>query len=277
MQSTAPLHTFLVWHDLLFVSLFMTRAAITTVLQSTYIKCPVGEDLCEVIQGFEDKWQMVQSVGALDGCHIPVKPPALNHTDYYNRKGWYSVILQAVVDHNYLFRDVCVGWPGGIHHARVLSNSGLYHKITNKVLLTTNSRNILGSQVYPFLLGDSAYPLKTWLMKPFAHYGSLTNAQQIFNYSLSRGRIVVQNGFGRLKARWQRLTKQNDMDIANVPQVVTACCVLHNICEIDGDTFNETWQETSQLQQPNCPMPSTIPESQATAIRNVLVQHLSNN
>ena len=33
---------------------------------------------------------------SIDGCHIPIMPPALNHTDYFNRKGWYSIILQAI-------------------------------------------------------------------------------------------------------------------------------------------------------------------------------------
>ena len=57
--------------------------------------------------------------GSIDGCHIPVMPPSSNHTDYYNRKGWYSIILQAVVDHEYIFRDISVGWPGSVNDARV--------------------------------------------------------------------------------------------------------------------------------------------------------------
>ena len=36
----------------------------------------------------------------------------LNHTDYYNLKGWYSMIIQAIVYHEYIFRDICIGWPG---------------------------------------------------------------------------------------------------------------------------------------------------------------------
>ena len=35
--------------------------------------------------------------------------------------------------------------------------------------------------------------------------------------------------------------KQNDMHIENVLNVVGAHCVLHNICEIHNDTFNEEW------------------------------------
>ena len=31
------------------------------------------------------------------------------------------------------------------------------------------------------------------------------------------------------------------MIVENVPTVVGACCILHNICQIHGDTFNEEW------------------------------------
>ena len=44
-----------------------------------------------------------------------------------------------------------------------------------------------------------------------------------------------------LKARWRRLLKQSEMVVENVPNVVTACCILHNMCEIHGETFDETW------------------------------------
>lgn len=76
-----------------------------------------------MIDGFNCRWQMIQCAGAVDGCHIPVKPPTCHRTDCYNRKGWYSVILQAVVDHDYLFTDIMVGWPGSVHDSRVLENS----------------------------------------------------------------------------------------------------------------------------------------------------------
>ena len=39
-------------------------------------------------------------------------------------------------------------------------------------------------------------------------------------------------------------------DISLVPQVVTACCILHNLCEVHGDVFNDTWLEDPQLEQP---------------------------
>ena len=47
---------------------------------------------------------MIERAGSIDGCHIP---PALKHTEYYNRNGWYSVVLQAVVDHKSIQRYIC--------------------------------------------------------------------------------------------------------------------------------------------------------------------------
>ena len=78
---------------------------------------------------------MIQCAGAIDSCDIPVMPPASKHTDFYNRKGWYSIILQAVVDDNYLFTDVCIGWPGSVQDARVLATSSLYSKAEEKNIL----------------------------------------------------------------------------------------------------------------------------------------------
>ena len=99
-----------------------TCNAIFLVLQKLFITFPNGEQLKRVVEEFESKWGMIQCVGSIDDCHIPIMPPALNHTDYYNRKGWYSIILY----HDYLFRDICVGWPGSVHDTRVFANSGMH-------------------------------------------------------------------------------------------------------------------------------------------------------
>lgn len=85
-------------------------------------------------------------------------------------------------------------------------------------------------------------------MKPFCQSSELTTEQKTFHYRLSKARIVVENAFGRLKARWRRLIKQNDMAVKNVPKVIAACCILHNICEIHGEVFDEKWLEEANSQ-----------------------------
>jgi len=48
-------------------------------------------------------------VGAIDGSHIPIIAPENYPRDYFNRKGWHSIVLQVVGDGKGLFWDVCVG------------------------------------------------------------------------------------------------------------------------------------------------------------------------
>ena len=62
--------------------------------------------------------------------------------------------------------------------------------------------------------------------------------------------------------------------IYNVPQVVMACYILHNLCEGNGESLNDTWQEDICLKQPHSPSPSSQPTSQAKVLRDFLVQYL---
>lgn len=84
---------------------------------SRVIKFPQGEELEQVINNYEKKWGMPMCAGAIDGTHIPILAPEESHLVYVNRKGYHSIIMQAVVDSNYLFRDVVIGWPGSVHDA----------------------------------------------------------------------------------------------------------------------------------------------------------------
>jgi len=89
-----------------------TCRAIVKVLMKEYIKFPSDDDLNHVVDEFKTKWGVLQCFGVIDGCHIPICAPREQRTDYYNRKGWYSMIVQGLVDANYHFLDVCIGWPG---------------------------------------------------------------------------------------------------------------------------------------------------------------------
>eukprot|EP00794_Sanderia_malayensis_P001160 gene1160-528_t len=62
-----------------------------------FIQFPDSAELDEVISDFEKRWCFPQCAAAIDGSHIPIKAPIVYHADFYNRKGWYSVILQGFV------------------------------------------------------------------------------------------------------------------------------------------------------------------------------------
>ena len=124
-----------------------TCNAIATHLLSQYVYIPQGRKLKEIIEGFETYWGFPQAAGAIDGSHIPILRPDESASDYYNRKGYYSVIMQAMVDFRGLFMDVYIGWPGKVHDARVFANSSLYQRGMNGTLLPDWKKTICGVDV----------------------------------------------------------------------------------------------------------------------------------
>lgn len=105
------------------------------------------------------------------------------------------VTLQAICDASKMFLDVFTGIPSKIHDARVLN----YHLFQKKL------KGICGDRWH--ILGDSAYPLKKWLLTPYRDYGQLTPAQRNFNYKFCSTRVKIENAFGLLKSKWRQLLR----------------------------------------------------------------------
>ena len=79
------------------------------------------------------------------------------------------------------FTDIFVGYPGNVHAARVFSNSPLLrvHEHTG-IFSEEGSRNICGVDVNALILGDSAYPVLPWLMKPFPESANMSAEKRNF-------------------------------------------------------------------------------------------------
>ena len=255
-----------------------TCQAIAKFLLPRYVKFPSPEMFKEIITGFEVLWGLPQTVGAVDGSHIPILKPVECASDYYNRKGYYSIILQAVVDFRGRFLDVNIGWPGKVHDARVFANSSFYQKASTGELFPSWRKKVCGVDVPLLILGDPAYPLLPWLMKPYSDTGNLTEKQKNFNYRQSRGRMVVENAFGRLKGRWRCLLKRMDYyNIDNIINVVASCIVAHNICEIYGDSCDNDWVNHDETSPQDSSTSDTTKTGGANSIRNALAEYLSHS
>ena len=143
-------------------------------------------------------------------------------------------------------------------------------------LVPDKKRRIGGADVPIVILGDLAYPLLPWLIKPLTATGLLSRKQRHFNYHLSRARIVVEFAFGCLKGRWRSLLTRNDTDVCFLPTLVTACCVLHNLCEVHGDSFNNNWLTDVDADESTTAKTATAvqaPAATAVAIRNALCDY----
>jgi len=94
-----------------------------------------------------------------------------------------------------------------------------------------------------FILGDEAYPLKTYLMKLFARK-DLSCEERVFNYRLSLSRSCVECAFGILTAKWRLLNKAIGTKVNKAERIVSCICWLHNtintITELEGTTYDHT-------------------------------------
>ncbi|XP_069747513.1 putative nuclease HARBI1 [Narcine bancroftii] len=136
------------------------------------------------------------------------------------------------------------------------------------------SRNIDGVEVPAHLVGDAAYPLRTWLMKDFTQHQVLDADQQRFNKALNSTRIMEEHAFGCLKGRCRCLSKRLDVSTAFVPDVVFACCVLHNLSELtqQGEFFAQVASGSSRspcTQHCNDPQPIGV-QVIRSVIRSIL-------
>ena len=82
------------------------------------------------------------------------------------------------MDLKYLFTDIYVGWPGKVHNVRVFRSSNIYTKGCLGTLCPPRPRQINGTDVPLVILGDPAYPLLPWLMKPLPDNGRLNDGQK---------------------------------------------------------------------------------------------------
>lgn len=79
-----------------------------------------------VAEGFRDKWNFPHAAcGAIDGKHIAITKPAKTGSLYYNFKGFFSIVMLAVVDANYKFIWADVGAPGSSSDAGIFNRSRL--------------------------------------------------------------------------------------------------------------------------------------------------------
>lgn len=129
------------------------------------------------------------------------------------------------------------------------------------------------------ILGDPAYPLSEKIVKGFVGT-NLSPEDDSFNVYLSSTRMCVEIAFGKLKSRWRMLQKRMDVDTSMSPQVITACCILHNICEdlrvpmpqqnVQADAAN-----AAAFPQPECPVNHRVDNDEGARIRNAIKTHLA--
>ncbi|XP_042146016.1 protein ALP1-like [Ixodes scapularis] len=212
--------------------------AIYEVLAPDYIKVPSTPGEWEqVARGFEEIWQFPHCLGALDGKHVTICPPQGTGAMYRNYKGTFSIVLMALVDSDLKFLYADVGRNGRMNDSGVWAATDLRARIDRGIAEFPKAAQLPNStKTAPFVIvGDEGFGMKPYLMRPFPA-SELEDAERIFNYRLSRGRRIVENGFGILRNRFQVYGAPLRHKPDRAVKVVKATIALHNYLRTKNGT-----------------------------------------
>ncbi|KAM5566090.1 protein ALP1-like [Rosa sericea] len=207
-------------------------SAIRTVLMPKYLNWPEDGVLRKLKDEFESNSGIPNVVGSMYTTHIPIIAPKISVAAYFNKrhternqKTSYSITVQGVVNPKGVFTDVCIGWPGSMPDDQVLEKSALHQRAGNGLLKGV------------WIVGGSGYPLLDWVLVPYTQQ-HLTWTQHAFNEKIGEIQSVSKDAFARLKGRWLCLQKRTEVKLQDLPVVLGACCVLHNICELRNEEID---------------------------------------
>ncbi len=207
-----------------------------------YIKLPTNERATAIaLEKFSKNCKLPQVMGAIDATHIEIIATEDNPTDCFCHKQKYTINTQAVVGADEMFMDIVTGFPGSIHDPKTLRGSKIYQKAESNEILISPVMHLSNQPIRPLIIGDGAYPLKSWLSKPCPYNGILTRAQKKYNRTLSSARSIVERSFWLLKSRRRYLLKHLDDKTCNVGDTIITCCVLHNICQHNLDLLVDNY------------------------------------
>ncbi|KAK3090716.1 hypothetical protein FSP39_014011 [Pinctada imbricata] len=183
-------------------------------LRQQFIKFPTGQQVSDTKNSFFRVAGFPNVLGCVDGTHIPIMRPKENEVDFVNRKSFHSLNCQMCCDSNFKITSCVATWPGSVHDSRIFRSSALCLQFEN-------------GDHDGFLLGDSGYCCRSFLLTPFLNAGS--PAEQRYNDSLCRTRVIIEQTFGIFKKRrFQCLQKGLATDPKMASIYIVASVVLHN-------------------------------------------------
>ena len=196
--------------------------------QDEYLHCSTSPDEWKrEEEKFRTRWNVPHAEGALDGKIITMKRPKKSHSDYYNYKGFFFLVL-ALVYTGYRFLWIDCGSSESSSDAQIFNRSDLREKIKDGSLGLPAPEPLGGGGGRFADLGDDAFVLMPWMVKPYSRR-QLTREERIANYRISRGRRVVENTFRILVSWFRVLLGTMEQRQRVVKDIVFTCVVLHNM------------------------------------------------
>ncbi|KAF9422083.1 hypothetical protein HW555_002104 [Spodoptera exigua] len=169
---------------------------------------------------FYNKFNMPGELGCIDCTHVAIVRPVENEERYYCRKQYHSLNVQLISNADMQIIRVDASFGGASHDSFIWAN----HPLKGHMELISRNEGI-------WLLGDSGYPLRRYMMTPVTDVTSDTPEAHYTSVHV-RTRNIVERTIGLLKARFRCLLVHRVLHYSPpvAASIVNACVVLHNIC-----------------------------------------------
>ncbi|RVE54447.1 hypothetical protein evm_000932 [Chilo suppressalis] len=210
-----------------------------------FVKLPLMSELSKVKNKFFEIGCFPSVIGCIGCIHIKIKSPGgLSAEVYRNRKGWFSVNVQAVTGPNLQFFDLVVRWPGSCHNSFIFNNSRINQRLHS-------------GELQGILLGDNGYAVSPILMTPYLAPSNPT--QEKYNKSHIKTRNSIDHAFKVWKHRFPCLQVGMAIKLQTTVSVICACAALHNIAISCNDgAVLLLHEEVDSSEMPEC---EVIPEN----------------
>lgn len=86
-------------------------------------------EINEVKQDFFGIGRIPNTIGILDGTHVPIIGPHLNEPAFVNRKQYHSINCQVIAGRNYKIFDIVAKWPGSVHDSFIWKDSSARRRL----------------------------------------------------------------------------------------------------------------------------------------------------
>ncbi|XP_066585464.1 putative nuclease HARBI1 [Prorops nasuta] len=191
-------------------------------LRSKYIKLPRTKG--EMMRTMNDNFHlsgMIRVIGAIDCIHVRVKSYGGEDAELFrNRKGFFSLNVQCLVNSRLEFLDIVVRWPGSAHDNTIFENSRLKFWLDNFEFENG------------IILGDRGYRNQKYLITPLAN--PQTPQEVLYNEAHIRTRCMVERSFGVWGKSFPVLTIGSRFrKTERTMNVIMATAILHNIIRRD--------------------------------------------
>jgi len=152
-------------------------------------------------------------------CPSQTRDRVENTGHYYSRKGFYALNVQVIVDKKKRVLWRCINSRGAAHDSSAFKSSQLHQ------ILENNWESLVQKGFY--LIGDSAYSLKSYLLTPYDNAKPST-PEDSFNYYHSSCRIYVECAFGEIDIRWGIFWRPLGHKLSTTKFIIDAAMRLHN-------------------------------------------------